>query len=79
MTGWRHYTELGACIETRTQTDQTGEHVVDRFVVVSMTDDRERHDPAACPLTLFAARRVALELLEMINAAETANHDGEER
>ncbi|MGO9956665.1 MAG: hypothetical protein ACLP50_11880 [Solirubrobacteraceae bacterium] len=77
---WAHYSEMDACIEIKTKTDRTGEHVIDRFVVVSMTDDRERHDPAVCPLTLLGARRIALELLEIVSAAETANQQrGDQR
>jgi hypothetical protein len=71
---------MDACIEIRTKTDRTGEHVIDRFVVVSMTDDRDRLDPAVCPLTLLGARRIALELLEIVGAAETANQErGDQR
>ena len=62
MTAWHHYSEVDACIEIRTKTDRSGEHVIDRFVVMAMTDDRGRHDPAVCPLTLLEARRIALEL-----------------
>jgi hypothetical protein len=80
VTAWHHYSEMDACIEIRTKTDRTGEHVIDRFVVMSMTDDRERHDPAVCPLTLLEARQIALELLEIVGAAETANQErGDQR
>jgi hypothetical protein len=80
MTAWHHYSEIDACIEIRTKTDRSGEHVIDRFVVMAMTDDRGRHDPAVCPLTLLEARRIALELLEIVGAAETANQErGDQR
>jgi hypothetical protein len=71
MTAWHHYSELDTCVET--QTDWTGEHVTGRFVIVSMTDDRERLDTAVCPLTLLEARRIALELLAIVESAEAAN------
>ena len=80
MTAWHHYSEMDACIEIRTKTDRSGEHVIERFVVMTMTDDRGRHDPAVCPLTLLEARRIALELLEIVGAAETANQErGDQR
>jgi len=68
---WHHYSELDACIET--QTDWTGDHVIRRFVIVSMTDDCCRLDTAVCPLTLHQARRIALELLQIVESAEAAD------
>ena len=32
-----HYSELDACVET--ETDWTGDHVIRRFVIVTMTDE----------------------------------------
>ena len=71
MTAWRHYCELDACIEN--ETDWTGERVTGAFVIVSMSDDRCRLDPAVCKLTLHEARRTALELLAIVESAEAAN------
>ena len=68
MTAWHHYSELNACIET--QTDWTGDHVVCMFVIVSMTDDRCRLDPAVCKLTILQARELAFELLQVAEGAE---------
>jgi hypothetical protein len=68
---WHHYSELDTCIEN--ETDWTGDHVIRRFVIVTMTDDRCRFDPAVCPLTLHQARRTALELLQIVESAEAAN------
>ena len=69
MTAWHHYSELNACIET--QTDWTGDHVTDRFVIVSMTDDRCELDTAVCKLSIPEARELAFELLAV---AEVADH-----
>jgi hypothetical protein len=69
MTAWHHYCELEACIET--ETDWTGDHVIRRFVIVTMTDDRGRLDTAVCQLTASQAREVAIELLQVAESADT--------
>jgi hypothetical protein len=68
MTVWHHYSELHACIET--QTDWTGEHVINRFVVVSMTDETCELETAVCKLTIKQARDLAFELLAVADVAE---------
>jgi hypothetical protein len=68
MTAWHHYSELEACIET--ETDWTGDHVIRRFVIVTMTDDRGRLDTAVCQLTASQAREVAIELLLIAESAD---------
>jgi hypothetical protein len=68
MTAWHHYSELEACIET--ETDWTGDHVIRRFVIVTMTDDRGRLDTAVCQLTASQAREVAIELLLIAKSAD---------
>ncbi|MGP0100405.1 MAG: hypothetical protein ACLPUT_02145 [Solirubrobacteraceae bacterium] len=68
MTAWHHYSELNACIETRT--DWTGEHVTGCFVIVSMIDDRCELDTAVCKLTIPEARELAFELLAVADCAE---------
>jgi hypothetical protein len=68
MTAWHHYSELEACIET--ETDWTGDHVIRRFVIVTMTDDRGRLDTAVCQLTASQAREVAFELLQVAESAD---------
>lgn len=66
---WAHYSELEACIET--ETDWTGDHVVRRFVIVTMTDERCRLDSAVCQLTVGQARNLAFELLSVAEHAES--------
>ena len=72
---WAHYSELDACIET--ETDWTGDHVVRRFVIVTMTDERCRFDSAVCALTIGQAREVALELLSIAEHADEQTHGPE--
>lgn len=70
---WAHYSELEACSET--ETDWTGDHVVRRFVIVTMTDERCRLPIAVCALTIGQAREVALELLSIAEQADEQTHD----
>jgi hypothetical protein len=77
MTAWHHYCELEACIEA--ETDWTGDHVIRRFVIVTMTDDRCRLDTAVCQLTASQAREVAFELLQVAESAEPQAHRSDER
>jgi hypothetical protein len=77
MTAWHHYSELNACIET--QTDWTGEHVTDRFVIVSMTDDRCELETAVCKLSIHQARELAFELLSVADCAEHGTRNKGER
>jgi hypothetical protein len=65
---WAHYSELQACSET--ETDWTGDHVIRRFVIVTMTDERCRLDPAVCQLTPQHARELAYELLSIAESTE---------
>jgi len=65
---WAHYSELDACSET--ETDWTGDHVLRRFVIVTMTDERCRLPTAVCALTIGQAREVALELLSIAEHAD---------
>jgi hypothetical protein len=65
---WAHYSELETCIET--ETDWTGDHVLRRFVIVTMTDERCRLDTAVCQLTVGQAREVASELLSIADQAD---------
>ena len=78
MTAWHHYSELDACIET--ETDWTGDHVIRSFVIVSMTDERDRLATAVCQLTIAEARRLAIELLQIADVAEHGTRQrGEKR
>jgi hypothetical protein len=72
---WAHYSELDACIET--ETDWTGDHVVRRFVIVTMTDERCQLDNAVCQLTARQAREVAFELLSIAEQADEQTHGPE--
>jgi hypothetical protein len=72
---WAHYSELDACIET--ETDWTGDHVVRRFVIVTMTDERCRLENAVCALTIGQAREVAFELLSIAEQADEQTHGPE--
>jgi hypothetical protein len=77
MTAWHHYSELEACIET--ETDWTGDHVIRRFVIVTMTDDRDRLDTAVCQLTFQQAREIAFELLGLAESTDPQTHRSDER
>jgi hypothetical protein len=74
---WAHYSELQACSET--ETDWTGDHVIRRFVIVTMTDERCRLDPAVCQLTGSEARELAYELLQVAEHADPHAHTENER
>ena len=65
---WAHYSELQACSET--ETDWTGDHVIRRFVIVTMTDERCRLDSAVCQLTIREARALAIELLQIAESTD---------
>lgn len=75
MTVWHHYSELQACVET--ETDWTGDHVVRRFVIVTMRDERCRLDPAVCQLTFKQARELAHELLSVAESTDPQAHKDE--
>jgi hypothetical protein len=72
---WARYSELDACIET--ETDWTGDHVVRRFVIVTMTDECCRLPTAVCALTIGEAREVAFELLSIAEQADEQTHGPE--
>ena len=71
------YSELDACIET--ETDWTGDHVIRRFVIVTMTDERCRLDSAVCQLTIRQARALAIELLQIAESAEETSGQEQQR
>jgi hypothetical protein len=77
MTAWHHYSELNACLET--ETDWTGEHVIRRFVIVTMTDDRGRLDTAVCQLSASQARELADELLAVAESTDPQAHTENKR
>jgi hypothetical protein len=72
-----HYSELQACSET--ETDWTGDHVIRRFVIVTMTDERCRLDSAVCQLTIREARALAIELLQIAESTEHETRTSNER
>jgi hypothetical protein len=72
-----HYSELDACVET--ETDWTGDHVIRRFVIVTMTDECCRLDSAVCQLTIREARALAIELLQIAESAEHETRRSNER
>ena len=72
---WAHYCELEACSET--ETDWTGDHVVRRLVIATMTDEGCRLPTAVCALTIGQAREVALELLSIAEHADKHTNGSE--
>ena len=44
--------------------------MIRRFVIVTMTDERCRLDPAVCQLTFAHARELAYELLSIAESTE---------